>query len=1462
MSDTALDITPTSPTPKASQSGSQDKPPSTPNYESWDIRRVNPFAKPERGMSGQVLAKFDLHQEYETHDLLLVLEPALTNVHLGKDMSQMAEVIMQKLPDWNKRARDLELLKMDDDELRRLAVKDKEKSKGPIDSLRGQDRSQFLRYKRTGAGKYEKEIIKRKENIRSLLSVKEGDTLAQDKLDKFIQEIRQQHEWYNLSNKDIQARLEAYVSQEPQHIFETVDEAMYIYQFIEQVEKSAAYQLGYDITSGGTRDFDIDLSQQNIDRIAEKETDDRKKAAIKDIGRRFAMNNWEDFWDWAGTIAWTGWSSYTSAFAAIVANGMAGGVVHPLLATGIGLAGGAVAGPLEVLLTRALSRKLRNWYFKYPEKGQKERGSHFKLSFNPGDLHDPDRRDLGLTSDPIRQLFQNKGSKLTMDFLQRCENFRVDLANGVGFHEPETLAGWIDLSDRVLGEATQGMEIPHRIALAHKIQQILEQEYRKDTGGHKQLEELELEERVKVVTDAFDIISQVEGGETLAPIIKKAMIARMKGIPLDDNLTKALENLAKEIKNGKKVIHPKENPVTLEGKEDELAKKTARRERQTSGQEKYTQLLEQITVQDKTTSEKKDAWDSAKRTKGKESTGTKKGTGEIGIIEAKIETAEGRLKTLKGRLGEKQASGLYDGIIGEQKEIGSQLNILKDEEAGTRSILTGLQQHLTELKLIGVERIPPDADPDLLTYKQNILNEIAILENKNEPPDPRSIKAAENLVRPLTLRRESLDESYRSLGDEIKSVKLEIENIEKSEGILDNLRDQITSNKNEINAAEDLYKTEKSKLDRLIRERNQLLQEVFGLDTALSDFIPPSTEKIGDLTKETIDKVTKLETELKVLKKKKEEGATLTVSEEDLELEKGLNLLVEKRVFESSKYNQLMDDVHTGKIKKEDLSKTFNDEGIKLLIRSIFGIDVDYNLASRILSKGRLAESIMQVWNIEGRATSDAFFAGDEAGLRAYQDNQLIKNEIAGLAKNLSDVQKGTMEGRDDRIRELRHQINNRQIELNNALSILYDTRLASLLAQDRVATGQVLSSTLKKIANDALEGNVFNELLTVSTAGPKTETVTTSQGRVSLTEADKNERTGELNTRGSINAENVGNTGISYEVNIDNTDPEGNMDLSIIVNKDNANIANFPEDRPAYIPAELSYLLYGDAFRRKGVITPTDFNEPILNSINHATRQAAEDAGFPPALLNLLYGPNQTDGKRDIADIMIDLGTFNTAPLPYEQENFSYAGPQLQAYFYEQVSNKRLTIAEINGKIVSLPADRTAATAAGMPAEVLDLIYKPDGTRRDPGEINKITGKITGITDMDRLEEVVSLGAPTVLAEYFYISIGEFFGRLSASDRLNYLKNKFEPVVITGPPGGAGLEAEFENGEIKVYYNTGTAAGRVSCNLIDFIRMTPEKADNVDTNIVSFYNRYPADKERLIREIGKQAIQAMRRVV
>lgn len=1483
MSDTALDITPTSPAPKVDQQAGQDKPPSSSIYEAWAIGRVNPFAKTERGMTGHTLAKFDLHQEYETYDLLLELHGALDNPHLGKDLTLMAEVIKQKFPNWDKRARELILLKLDDDELRRLKVEDAEKSKGPIESFFGQARGQFLRYKRTGAGKYEKEIIKRKENIRSLLSVKEGDTLAQDKLDKYIQEIRQQYQWYDVSNKEIIARLGAYVSQQPQHIFETVNETMYVYQFVEQVEKSAAYQLGYDLTSGGTRDFDIDFSEQNIDRIAEKETDPRKKAVLKDIGRRFAMNDWEDFWDWASTVAWTGISSYTSAFAAIVANGAAGGVVHPLVAGGIGLAAGAGSGVLEVYLTRALTRKLRNWYFKYPEKGQAEKGTHFKLSFNPGDLHDPDRRDLGATTDPIRQLFQNKGPEETMDFLKRCENFRADLANGVGFHEPETLAGWMDLSDRVLGEAAQGTEMFHRVRLAKKIQQILEQEYRKDTGGHKQLEDLEVKERVKVVTEAFDIISQVEGGETLAPIIKKAMIAKARGVALEPKITEALEKLADAIKEGKQVIHPKENPITLKDKEHEFQVETNRQNRQTSIQARYSELSEQITTEAETERNARQTLSSTRKLKGHRGSGTKKGTGQIGDLEARRTFTQEQFKNAQDENG---AAGIPGSLFERKVAAKSNSEIAVSAEAYARDELARRRdEHKRLTKEISKDRAAPEDiwDPK---QKKNVKNK--------DKPSPQSI---ENKQKEIDLLEKGTEVEPGSIAEAAENYRLAAKEKALREGEYTTLNEQFENNKNfidlfkdtnkeregsaawydaQIQAAEqDLstpdnnYKAARDKLKTLTDERDQILQEIFGLDVTLPRFTAPSAEKIGDITKETTNKVTELEKELKELRAKKEAGEALVASDEDKEIERGLRKLAEANsILKTDNFNQLIDDIITGNIKIDDLAKTLSDEGYHLLLKRIFGIDAlsqgvngNYNLTSRILSKGRLAEAIMDVWKLENRATADAFFAGDEAGLQAYQDSQTIRGEISDFVEQVSNIEKGKAEGWEDQVRQLRRQLNNRQIELNNSLAVLYDTRLASLLAQDRVSTAQVISRTLIEISKDAIKGNPFNELLTVTTAGPKTETVTTKQGTVSLTQAGKNERTGVLHNRGKIKAENVGDTGISYEVDIDNTDPEGKINVSIDLNYDNASIAILPEDLRPNLPPGLAYLIYGDVFRRKGGINAAEFDQPLLDTITFANRESALKAGFPPSLVDLLYGPNLTDGKRNITDVMTGLGRFDITTLPWEQENLENASPQLRAFFYELTANKRRTVLEINSFISSLPADRPVAVAAGIPAEALDLIYVND-KRSDPGAITKLTAKQSGITDIDQFEEFISLESPTILNEYFYLSVGESIGRLSASDRLLYLKNKFTTFAITGAAGTPILEATFENGEINVYYEAAGAIGRVSCKLIDFIRMTSDRADNVNPNIVAYINSNPADQQRLIREIGKQAVEAMRKVV
>ena len=1454
MSDTAPDITPTGPAQRVNNSGSQDKQLRSSVYGKWEIGGVNPLAnKPELGITGHTKARLNLSQEYNAYNVLETLYGVLENPHTGKDLSQMAEVIKERFPYWDKRAQDLILLKMDQDDLK-LLEELKGDWAGAWEALVDQKKRQFIRYKRTGSPGLEKDIKKRKERISSVLSLPEADN---NKKLALIQEIRQQYKWYGVSNEDIEKRLQAYVNKEDQHIFETVDELMYVYQFAEQAEKSISYQLGYDLTTGGTRDITIDMSDQQISKLVEKETDPRKIAAYKDIGRRVALNNWDDFWDWAGIAIMTGGGAYVGAFNDIYSNSILGSMVDPSIAGRLDTLIGAGGGLLATFVYRATTRRIRSWWFKIPEGGQPERATRFTLSFNPGNLHDPALRDIGDTENPIRQLFQGKGDEAGL-FLQKCEDFRSDLANGFYFHSPETLAGWMDLSDRVLGEAAQGTEMRHRIRLAKKIQQILEQEYKREAGGHKELGELELEDRVKVVTKAFDTISQVEGGETLAPIIKKVMIARARGEPLEEGITSQLEKLAKDILSGARVLHPKESPITLENKEHELSTETARRERQTTSKESYTQLLTDITTQESTATSKKDAWDSAKTTKGKQSAGAKKATGEIGTIEAKIKTAEDRITFLKSHLGEKQATGLYTGIIGDQKQIGGELKAAKKIEAGTEKILAERSEELQRLKLI-----PLDLIPDTDSRKQEIIDKIAILDSD---VDPRGAKAAENALTPLTERRESLEESYNSLGNEINNVKQEIAIFEKSGGTLDNLRDQIETKKNEIETARLEYKSEKDKLDALIRKRNQLLQEVFGFDVTIPGFTAPSTEKIGDIAKETADKVTKLEAELKKLRERKEAGEALVVSDEDKETERGLQKLVESEIFNSDKFNELINDIISGNIKIEDLAKTLSDEGYNLLLKRIFGIDAlsqgvngNYNLTSRILSKGRLAEAIMSVWNLENRATPNAFFAGDSAGLQAYQDSQSIKQEIAGLTEQVSNIEKGKADGWEDQVRDLRRQLNNIQIELNDSLSILYDTRLASLLAQDRVSTAQVISKTLIEISKDAIKGNPFNELLTVSTAGPKTETFTTDHGPISITEMNKNERTGALIERGPIIEENIGNSGISVNLGIDNTEPIGGLNLTLNLRKEQSTINLLPSDLQPNIPDELVYLAYGNEFRRKAATNPADFDQAVLDSITYTNRESAENAGLPPELINIIYGPNTADGKKDLADIITGLGAFNPAVLPYERESFIGASPELQALFYELTADKRRTVVEINNFISSLAVDRAAATAAGgYPPGVLELIYKADGTRKDPSEIQNIIFKRdpTQIADLNQLVNLFNhVDSTRNLTRNFLFEVAQGISMMNVSDRIRHLQNKFTDF------NQDGFEVKFDNGELNVYF-VDPVRGRLSSGFADILKISPTQADRVDPAIVAHIQADPNRRIRLITRFGGEVIEAKRKVV
>lgn len=1446
-----------------SSSATEDSTVSSSIFGPREIGRVVPVSKPELGITAHTDVEFTLPQEYETYELLLETFGALENVHMGKDLTLLAEVIKKKFPDWDKRAQDLILLKLDKEERSRLEALPE--SKGLADYILPW-KSAERRELRTELSRFDQDVTDRKKRIRSILGASEEDTRAQDNKKKFIQKIRKQYKWNDVSEEVISARLQAYISEKPEFIFGTVEELMHAYQFIEQVEKSVSLQAGYDITSGGTRKFEVDLSPQNIDRLVNAATDDRKKAALKDLGRRFALNNWDDAIDWATTTTTVG---INAALAFAIANSQSGGV-HPLVAGGIG----AAAGVIETVVLREIQRKVRHWYFSFPEGGEGEVRTRFTLSFNPADPVDPARRDIGDTDDPIRQLFRGR-AEAASSFLQRCENFRVDLANGLNLHSPDTLNGWLDLSDRVLGEATIGTELPHRLALAHKIEQILAQQYPNETGGHKKLGELELRDRRDVINRATDINSQVGGGEVMSPIIKDAMLRRANGEPLPAGVKDALTKLAQDIKAGKKVFHPKEGPITLEEKEHELQIETARRDRQNAGHTTYTQLLESVKNSETALRTSIREYDSEKRKKGNRSSEAQpatattveipavEATGEIRTLEEKIKTTGDRLEDLKKRRGSKQTGGLYDGIIGDQKQVGGQLKGVKVREDGAAKELASRQQEIQELKALGAEQIPDTADAQTLDWKRRVLAKIAILEDVTHDG---SVKAAEEILIPLTVERESLEQSYRDLGSQIKKIDDEIDQLEKSGGELATLREQIQNAEEVIEAKKLAYVEAQDNLEEKIRERDELLRDIFGVDVTVAGFTAPSADSIADITKATNDKVSSLTAELVDLRKKKEAGEALTVSDEDTELARGLSKLAESGIYNASTFNALSNEIIDGNIKIEDLAKVFNDEGYHLLLKRLFGIDAlsqgadgNYNLTTRLFSKGRLADSIMEAWKLDNRATASAFFSGDAAGLQSYQGAQSLTFEINSLNQQLTSVESAKASDWVEKSRELRRKINESQGQKNDAMAKLYDSRLASLLAQDRVRTAQVLRKSLLTISQEAIKGNPFHEILTTAPTGPKSETISTDQGQLTLTAHDTDEITGILNTRGSVVAENMGNTGVSVELKTDNTEPEGKFNLSVSLNKDQTSLNILPDELQPNTPAEIEFLAYGDVSRRKTVVIPADFNQPIFDSIIYANRQAAANAGFPAGLLDIIYGPNPNDTKRDLVDIGTDLAAFDLATIPYELENFT-ASLEVTNYFYEVIANKRRTVAEINSFISTLEADRAAAMTAGYPLEVVDLIYKTDGSRKDPSEVNKLDIKRLGITDTDSLEHFISFGTVPRLVDTFYLTVGEGIGRLSNTDRLGLLKNKFTTVTIPGVGGGPGLEAIFENGEINIYYDA--AGTRVRSRMIDFIRMTPQQANNVHPNIVAYINANRPEQQRLIQAIGKQAIEAMRKVV
>ncbi|MBI2617664.1 hypothetical protein HYW55_06025 [Candidatus Gottesmanbacteria bacterium] len=1336
---TVAESVPSTPVNQVNQAGWQTAEPQRPQFGAYERGRIVPGANREAGVTPHTVVELGLDTELELFDSLEEIVSFLDKSDNKDALSLLSEVMKEKMVDLRDRAAALSLERKDIEERKAIEEEYEEAVRQTARQRLGFNYEARNRTTRDDKlKKLNKKIERRRKAIEEYNKTRPGETPTPGekpkKVPRELEELISDHNLglSDLTPEDLKTRLEAYLKKDrkPLQIFDNLTDVMQAYSFLESAEKIVALQAGQDITDGGRRPVEFDFSDATINRVAQAGVPNTTVQALRDIGRRIrigdvfgvqeliaglsvgtveALMNAHNFWPAPGDAAQAG-----AAFA-----------------LGVG----------SMLFVRAVGRRMNHWRLSFPPERAEQR-TQYTLQFHfiqppPGDGGNPLRRMYGGDARRAEQ------------FLQAIDNVRVDIANKLKVH-PGQLEGWLNLSSAALGESVEGMEFPHRVVLAKNIEQILAQEHRNATGGHIPLEELSAEEQIEVIERAFDGVALAIGGEAMDDVTKNAAIRRMMGEVNWAQRRNVLATHVAEIRAGTRVYHASVTPHALEEARTQFEAAEKQEARQSQGKDaygaKYTELQNQLRTLETARIELENiSTINGHITRDVTVKGRKvheDASGEIGVLEAEKTRIDGEITKLKGEIDATNANGLegqYKQAKRRYETLHGKVEALKSKKQAAQAEIDTLQRGRDRAKAAKIaqwESIRDQAEQNLTTA----------------PSGQKTLEEQE-------------DDAYLAfvpLKDQYEPKTAEVGRLQQRQNAIPG----------EIQAFERAI-AEKEKLYRVAQLNYTLAQkEVL---TILQDFgykYTPAQLRSSSLRLPTsqmiTDKYTELHVEYQVKQNRLTELVRLAeagVSEEDLRIATLIETL--SGVVGSDRLNSFMQQLLSRGIKLEDLANTQNNEGYHLMLKFFFGEDAltqgkdgKYARATTLLSKARLCDEAFKIWRIDDRASGDGFFAGDDEGLQLYQNARFIFETNRRLTQEVFNLENavGQTPATIALIERRRREIAANEVKRNETLSQLYDSRIAPLLSLDRVRTGMVVMQTFQKLSDDALNGFVE---LTPSPSGAHEELVTTSAGRMVITEASHDTLTRTVIERGALKTENIeGVPGVSIEMHVTSLGTPGRLDTTVVLDRDQGVGDRIANRNSADTPDEIRYIFHGEPNRRREFVDTAAFTDDLWNLLPDQ-RGDARRLGVPNEFLDWVYGVNSSGGtpKRPVAELRTS--AINMSNMPDVRGNFRGVPLEMQDFFYYYDDARRRATVDLNTVTDDViadigPADRRGALASGLPQEFVDLFYNLDtpGTVRSLADVQTALGTVTDAMLQnlpDSRVDALSEGYPQQFVDFFY---------------------------------------------------------------------------------------------------------------
>ncbi|MBM3283072.1 hypothetical protein FJY90_02350 [Candidatus Gottesmanbacteria bacterium] len=1308
-------------------------------FKDWERIRVVPGVNRETGANPHTWVETDLDLELQIYDLVEDLFSHLGNVYLGEDTSLFSEIIRAKFPDWQTKAAALELFRQDVESRRKI----EEMPEGDWSVSRKNAERDIL----------DKGIRKKKERIRKIWEMKTATDPEKAARSKAIADLGREFNLH-VTGSDLENQLKVYIGGDVQHIFGNIDEVMKVYQYVEQAEKVVALQAGLDMTDGGKRSIEIFIPEQAIDEVAKKEIPAKWKQLVIELGKKVGLKDWPAVVQLLATAnigVAGGIEGMRGILSLLMSHGAVisiGGVDLTRFVQPAGFIGGAAAGVAAATLFRTLYRTIDHWMIKAPEP-QAEKRTSFKLVLKEIGL------PLGDSKDPIRRAYFRQGVKAG-EFLGACESIRVRIAQQLQVH-PGELEGWLNLSSTALGEGVNDLEITHRIALANNIEKILADEFRTESGqGYKKLEELNPEQQMEVIVRAFDTIALETGDTNLAAIIKTAATERIKKMATAGALgaetegaarNRALTQLVADIRAGKAngVFHPKTGAMTVTEATAAVAQLTIVKDRQTATKNSYAAGIQRVDqlreayerVQgESTTLQYTNGYLSERDPSTGKITGYKEEGGKILALTQEQSRISAERSRLYADIGYNEQTRTYttDGLFNKYQTAKAKYEYEKRREEAIER-----QMSQAEARIRGLS----PGDPEIAVKRAEIS------------------KCERDLIaqRANTLQAERgytpLRELYEPKARRIEVITTKLEAIPTD---MENLKSAVIDKEGTVDAAHITYLQETRRLKRVLLDLGYT-------ETELSnpDFVIPALSTIEDKVKKTEAELQKKQAELTTMQERERQGLAVVSSDEDLEIAKWVEMIAP--AYTAEQINYIQDAIYTGKISIEDLAKAGNDEGYRLLLTKIFGINAlsaeNYQVFSRLFSKARLAEAVMEIWHIHDRTAS--FFVGDNPGQQDYNDAQRIGQVNLGLQSQIQQLKRQKPPNWAEDLARLEAEYNANMATREAALDRLYKNRLAGLLGQNRVYTAAVVQKTMINLYQDAFNGFVEMPAETIAAvAQARQQVVPTSTGQVTITESARAIATGERSDRGSVRVDNInGLPGVTVEFTYPNVDPPAGLEVVLDIDLENG-LDSIPDIPSALLPPELA-IAYGPSNKRREVVDLGRLTQEAYDKMAYNTRLDARTAGVLGPILDLFYGTNDNNRKKSLEEIRrssIDALHVGVLPVDRSAVGGGLDDSILDLFYYPDELHLRrrsdIDLHDLTNKTynsLSLPwATRQTAEAAGLPTCLLDLFYgaNPADRRKSLAEVRE------AVFDPKLLSYSYHLGVgfilPGKLRDFFYV--------------------------------------------------------------------------------------------------------------